>query len=175
MILLTSAAPALAQPSIDQIVKKAEASFEPAEARPGQTVTLKLKIDLLDGWHTYPMIQPDKAARAQANKITFPEGGPIVYVGEFNDPPGAKEKAEPLAMIESMLYYPGGATWERRAVVLPTTAPGMVASKVKFRLLVCDKDNCLPPKTLELEATLKVAGEPVPVDPKLKDEIEKRK
>jgi len=175
IVALWMAAPALAQPSIEQIIKKAEATFEPATAKPGQTVTLKIKIELLDGWHTYPTVQPDKAARAQSNKITFPDGGPVVFVGPIDDPPGAKEKAEPLAMIESMLYYPGGATWERKAVVLPSTAAGTVNSKIKFRLLVCDKDNCLPPKPLDLEATLKVAGDPVAVDPKYKDEVEKKK
>jgi hypothetical protein len=171
--LFMAASPSLAQPGIDEIIKKVEARFEPAEAKPGQTVTLKVSLKLLDGWHTYPTVQPDKGARAQANKLTFPEGGPVVYVGDFDDPPGAKEKAEPMLSIERMLYYPGGATWERKAVVLPSTKAGPVSSKIKFRVLVCDKDNCLPPKTIELEATLKVTGDPVPVDPKYKSEVEK--
>lgn len=173
LFIALAADPVGAQPTIDQIIKKVEAKFEPADAKPGQTVTLKLSVQLLDGWHTYPTMQPDKAAKAQTNKITFPDGGPIVYVGEFDDPPGAKEKAEPLAQIERMLYYPGGATWERKAVVLPSTPAGTVSSKIKFRVLVCDKDNCLPPRPLELEATLKVAGEPVAVDPKYKSEVDK--
>ena len=69
--------------------------------------------------------------------------------------------------------HQGGATWERKAVILPTTKPGEVSSKLKFKILVCDKDNCLPPKTLDLEAILKVAGDPVAVDPKYKAEVEK--
>jgi hypothetical protein len=171
--LLLAAGPVLAQPSFEQIVKKAEATFEPATAKPGQTVTLKVSVKLLDGWHTYPTMQPEKAAKTYQNKLTFPEGGPVVYVGEFDDPAGAKEKAEPLAMIERMLIYPGGATWERKAVVLPSAKPGEAASTVKFRVLVCDKDNCLPPKTLDLEAKLKVAGDPVPVEKKYQAEVEK--
>ncbi len=83
----------------------------------------------------------------------------------MDDPPGAKEKAEPMLSIERMLYYPGGATWERKAVVLPSTKAGALSSKIKFRVLVCDKDNCLPPKTIELEATLKVAGDSCPGRP----------
>src|ERR1700722_8092243 len=130
-------------PSFEQIVKKAEARFEPAEAKPGQTVTLKISLQLLDGWHTYPVVQPDKAAKAQSNKLTFPEGGAIVFVGELDEPLDPKEKAEPLANIEKLLYYPGGGTWERRAVVLPATAAGKASSKIKFRVLVCNKDNCL--------------------------------
>lgn len=166
---------AVAQPGFDQVVKKAEVKVEPATAKPGQTVTVKLTLQLLDGWHTYPVVQPDKAAKGQTNKITFPEDSPLVFVGEVEDPANPKEKAEPLAMIDSLLYYPGGGTWERKAVVLPSAKPGDATSKIKFKVLVCDKDNCLPPKTLELEAKVKVEGTAVPVDPKYKAEVEKRK
>ena len=168
-----AAGPALAQPSIEQIIKKAEARFEPADAKPGQTVILKITLQLLDGWHTYPTVQPDKAAQSQSNKITFPEGPALVFVGDVDDPPDPKEKSEPLANIEKILYYPGGGAWERKAVVLPTAAAGNVSSKIKFKILVCDKNNCLPPKQLDLQATLKVSGDPVPVDPKYKKEVDK--
>jgi len=162
-----------AQPTINEIIKKVEATFEPADARPGQTVTLKIKLELLDGWHTYPLKQDDPGAKAQINKLTFPEPGSIVFVGELLDPLGAKEKAEPLAQIEKMFYYPGGATWERKAVVLPNAAPGAVTSIIKFRVLVCDKNNCLPPKPLTLDATLKVTGAPMEIDPQYRAEVEK--
>jgi len=171
--LLVAAVPALAQPSIEQVIKKAEATFEPASAKPGQTVTLKISLQLLDGWHTYPTVQPDKAAQSQSNKLTFPEGGAIVFVGEVDEPVDPKEKSEPLANIDKILYYPGGGVWERKAVVLPTAAAGAASSKIKFKILVCDKNNCLPPKQLDLESTLKVAGDPVPVDPKYKKEVDK--
>jgi hypothetical protein len=172
-LALCLAVPAFAQPSIEQIIKKAEATFEPADAKPGQTVTLKISLQLLDGWHTYPTVQPDKAAQSQSNKLVFPEGGAIVFVGGVDEPVDPKEKSEPLANIDKILYYPGGGVWERKAVVLPTAAAGAVSSKIKFRILVCDKNNCLPPKQLDLEATLKVSGDPVPVDPKYKKDVEK--
>lgn len=167
------AIPASAQPTFDKIVKKASATFEPATAKPGQTVTLKVSLELLEGWSTYPTVQTDKAARSYVNKLAFPEPGAIVFVGNILDPDSPKEKAEPMASIEKMLYYPGGGIWEKKAVVLPDAKAGSLSSKVKFKILVCDKDNCLPPRTLELEATLKVAGDPVAVEPKYKAEIEK--
>jgi hypothetical protein len=163
----------MAQPSFEEVVKKADIKFEPATAKPGQTVTVKISLQLMDGWHTYPLVQPEKGAKSFTNKLTFPEPGALVYVGESDDPPDAKEKAEPLLSVEKMLIYPGGATWERKAVILPTTKPGELASKLKFKVLVCDKDNCLPPRTLELEGKIKVEGDPVPVDKKYKAEVEK--
>lgn len=160
-------------PKFEEIVKKAEARFEPAKAKPGQTVTLKINIELIKGWHTYPLIQPDKGAKSQTNRVVFPAEGPIVFVDKALDPPNAKEKSEPLLGIEQLLYYPGGGVWERTAVVVPNAQAGKLSSKVKFTLLVCDKDNCLAPKVIELEAMLEVAGNPVAVDPKYKGEVEK--
>jgi hypothetical protein len=160
-------------PKFDEIVKKAEAKFEPAKARPGQTVTIKFNIELIKGWHTYPTVQTDKGAKSQTNRIIYPTGGSIVFVGETLDPPAPSVKAEPLLGIEKLLYYPDGGIWERTAVVAPSAKAGKLFTRVKFSLLVCDKDNCLPPKTLELDAMLEVAGEPLPVDPKYKDEVEK--
>lgn len=170
---LVDAGRASAQLNFEQIVKKAEAKFEPAKARPGQTVTLKVTLELIDGWHTYPCLQPDKAAKAQTNKFTFPDAGPVVYVGELFDPENPKVKSEPVLGIDKMLYYPGGGAWSKKAVVLPDARAGSAASKVKFKILVCDKENCLPPRTLELEAPLTIAGEPVLVEPKYKAEVEK--
>jgi hypothetical protein len=160
-------------PTFEEIVKKAEAKFEPAKARPGQTVTIKFNVELLKGWHTYPLTQPDKGAKSQTNRLVYPTSGPIVFVGQTIDPPDAKEKSEPVLGIEQLRYYPGGGTWERKAIVVPGAQAGKLSTKIKFSLLVCDKDNCLAPKPIELEATLEVAGDPMPVDPKYKDEVEK--
>jgi len=171
---MTSTSSVAQPPTFDQIVKKVEAKFEPADARPGQTVTLKISVQLINGWSTYPTIQPDKGAKAQTNKATFPGPADVVYVGELFEPLDPKEKSEPLALIEKLHFYPGGGVWERKAVVLPSTPAGKISSKIKFRVLVCDKDNCLPPKTYELEAGLNVAGEPVPVEKRYKDEVEKK-
>ena len=131
-------------------VKAVEAKFEPAEAKPGQTVTLKLTVTLEDGYYTYPLVQTDKAAAGMVNKLDFPKPGAVVFVGESLDPAGAKAKAEPILGIESMLYYTGTVVYERTAVVSPTAKAGEVAVELpKFLLSVCDKDNCFPPKTLK--------------------------
>ncbi|HVK11279.1 MAG TPA: hypothetical protein VM597_21090 [Gemmataceae bacterium] len=176
LVALTVATTAFADPATDA-VKKVEAVFEPADARPGQTVTLKITVALADGYHTYPVVQPADEAKFSANKITFPADGPVVYVGDLVDPVGPKSKTvdDPVAKEKyELLYYPGGGTWVRKAVVLPTARAGAVASKVKVKLLVCDADNCFPPKTVEVEAKLKVLDGPaVEVEKKYQAEVGK--
>src|SRR5438128_9064819 len=56
----------------EKAVKKIEGKFDPAEAKPGQTVTFKLIVDLNDGYHTYPTVQPDKGAESFVNDIKVP-------------------------------------------------------------------------------------------------------
>lgn len=167
---LTVAAVAAAQPAKDA-VQNVEAVFEPATAKPGQTVTLKVTVRLADGFYTYPTVQPAPEARFSANALTFPASGPLVFVGKTAEPP--KPKAKVLDSIE-LLTYPGGGTWARPAVVAPDARPGATTVKVKLKLLVCQDDRCFPPKTYELEATLEVLDGPaVPVESKYRDEVEK--
>jgi DsbC/DsbD-like thiol-disulfide interchange protein len=167
---LLIAATAAAQAGKDSI-KKVEAVFEPAEAKPGQTVTLKVVVQLADGFHTYPVVQPDPEAKYSVNTIAFPKDGPIVFVGDTVDPVEPKSKKEG---DHNYLIYPGGGTWIRKAVVAPSAKAGPATAKIKLKLSVCDEERCFPPKPYELEATLKVLDGPAEkVDPKYRDEVEK--
>ncbi len=153
----------------DDTVKKVAAVFEPAEAEPGQTVTLKITIQLADGYHTYPVAQLVPEAKYSVNTIAFPKEGPVVFVGKTVDPPGAKAKK---AEDYEYLVYPGGGTWTRPAVVSPSAKAGPAKVVVKLKLMVCDEERCLPPKPYDLEATLKVLdGPPVAVAPAFATEV----
>lgn len=167
---------ALAQDKgFDKAVKSVTATFEPAEAKPGQTVTLKLTVELNDGYHTYALKQAEKPAASFVNKLTFPEPGEVVFVGEAIDPPNPELKAEPLLGIKAMAYYTGTVVYERKAVVSPAAKAGKVTVTVpRFSVSVCDKDTCFPPKSLKPEATLTVLDGPaVAVDAKYADELKK--
>lgn len=174
-LALTLVAPfALAADAKKGGVKSVEATFEPAEAKPGQTVTLKLTVTLEDGYYTYPLVQDDQAAAGMVNKLEFPKAGAVVFVGEAIDPAGAKSKAEPVLGIEKMTYYTGTVVFERKAVVNPAAKAGEAAVELpKFVLSVCDKDNCFPPKTHKPTAKLKVLDGAVAVDKKYAEEVEK--
>ncbi len=156
-------APASAQKGgwYEKAVKKVEATFDPAEAKPGQTVTLKLTVELNDGYHTYPFKQPDKEAGSMVNQIKFPDPGAVVFVGGVEDPKGFVSKAEPDLGIKELREYEGTVTFTRKAVVSPKAAAGPAAVKLaEFKLMVCDKNNCFPPKKVPVEAKLKVLPGP---------------
>jgi hypothetical protein len=183
VVLAASAAPAQLQPFkpgdagkvpawYAEAVQSVDATFDPPEARPGQTVTFKLVVRLNPGYHTYPLAQPEKGAKGFVNKVTFPDPGPVTFVGEAESL-DVKTKADKDLGLQELGYMPGTAVYERKAVVSPKAAAGPLVVRVPaFRLNVCDKDNCFPPRTLILEPRLTVLDGPaVPVEAKYADKV----
>jgi hypothetical protein len=156
-------------------VKKIELSFDPPSAKPGQTVTAKITVELEDGFHTYPTKQTDKNAESYVSKMSFPGADDLIFVGDVKDPDHPQTKAEPEAGVKELKFYTGSFTYERKAVVSPKAAAGEKTVKLKsLRLTVCDEKNCYPPKTLTPDAKLKVLDGPaVEVAREFHDEVKK--
>jgi hypothetical protein len=159
----------------ERAVKKLEAKFEPAEAKPGQTVTFTLTVDLNLGYHTYPTVQPDKMAADMVNIMKFPDPGPVVFVGKVTDPKDFDVTAEPELGIKEIRINEGKVVYTRKAVVSPKASPGAATVKLaSFKLMVCDEKTCFPPKTVQVEAAFKVLDGPaVPVEKAYADEVAK--
>lgn len=162
---------------LKKTVKKLEASFEPAEAKPGQTVTWKLLLELHDDYTTYPFHQPDPKAEFQVNQIKLPESGPVVFVGKMIDPAKFLKKAEPELGIKELRYYTGKVLFQQKVVIHPEASAGEVTVKIPaLRLSVCDAKNCYPLKAQMPEAKLKILpGPAVKVEESYAEEVKKAK
>lgn len=173
--LLGAAPSAGAQKWYEKAVKKVEGKFTPAEAKPGQTVTFALTVELNDGYHTYPLSQPDPKADGMVNVVKFPGAEKLIFVGKPEDPKTFSTKDEPALGIKELRYCPGTVTYTRKAVVSPKAAPGATTVKLAtFSLNVCDKSNCFPPKNVPVEAAFKVLDGPAePVEKAYADEVAK--
>jgi hypothetical protein len=166
---------ATAQKWYEKAVKKVEGRFTPAEAKPGQTVTFALTVELNDGYHTYPTAQPDRKAADMINLIKFPEPGAVIFVGTTQDPKDFVTKEEPDLGIKELRVNVGTVVYTRKAVVSPKASAGPTTVKLAtFGLSVCDKTNCFPSKNVPVEASLKVLdGPPVEVEKAYADEVAK--
>src|SRR5262245_50849583 len=175
LVVALASPPAAGQKWYEKAVKKVEGTFTPAEAKPGQTVTFTLTIELNEGYHTYPTVQTDKMAVGMVNIVQFPKPGTVIFVGETQDPKDTKTKAEPDLGIAELRYCTGKVVYTRKAVVSPKAAAGPATVKLEsFKLSVCDKDNCYAPKSVPVEAVLKVLeGPPVPVEKEFAEEVKK--
>lgn len=140
-------------------VAKVSVSVEPATARRGETVTWKLTVELIPGWHTYPTKQVDANAENAVNSITFPEMAELAPAGALQDPIGYIAKPDPGAMIKELRYYEGKTTWEQKFVVRADAKPGTVTIKPKLRILAC-QEKCLPPQKLSPEVALTISDAP---------------
>ncbi len=158
----------------EKAVKKVEAKFAPAEAKPGETVTFTLTVELNEGYYTYPTAQVDPGAAGMVNVLKFPKADAVVFVGAVSDGK-VQTKEEPALGIKELRYQPGTATYTHKAVVSPKAAPGAATVKLtEFSLSVCDKNNCFPPKKVPVEAVLKVLDAPaVPVEKAFAEEVKK--
>ncbi|HMF11215.1 MAG TPA: cytochrome c biogenesis protein CcdA [Gemmataceae bacterium] len=148
-------------------VPQAWTAFDPATAKPGETVTWKLTVELAPGWHTYPTSQLDPKAEDNVTTITFPQGGEIAFVGELKEPT-YKSKAEPEAGIGELHYLEDNVlVWERKGVVNTSAKPGRIDVKVPVRIQVCDANRCLPWQELEFVAPIAISTDgSVPPEPK---------
>ena len=164
-----------AQKWYEKAVKKVSAEISPAEAKPGQTVTFSLTVELNEGYHTYPTKQIDKMAEGMVNSFKFPPAGNVIFVGELQDPKDPKTKADPEIGITELRYYEGKVTYTRKAVVSPKAPPGSAAVKLgAFKLSVCDATNCFPPKDVPVEAAVKVLDGPaVAVEKEYAEDVKK--
>ena len=174
-VALLPGRPAAAQGWYEKAVKGVSAKFDPAEAKPGQTVTFTLTLELNPGYYTYPTAQPDKLAAAYTNTIKFPDPDAVVFVGSVADPKDFQTKAEPDLGITELRTVQGKMTFTRKAVVSPKAAAGAATVKLAaFKLSVCDATNCYPAKDVTVEAALKVLdGPPVAVEKAYADEVKK--
>jgi plastocyanin len=175
-MLVAALSPAGAQKPtfFDKAVKKIEAKFEPAEAKPGQTVTFQIVMEMNKGFHTYPTMQPEKAAENFVNIIKFPKPGDVIFVGKLADPKKFETHAEPMLGIKELHVLTGTAIYTRKAVVSPKAKAGMVEVKLDlFEVMVCDASNCFP-KKVPLTARFKVLeGPAAPVEKQFAEEVAK--
>ena len=169
-LVVALASPAVAQRrpklNFENAVQSIQGSIEPAEARPGQTVTYKVTVRLNPEWYTYPTEQLDGDFKQSRTTLKLPASSDLIFVERLTDPPDFKTK---MSSSGSYLYYPGGVTWEVKAVVSPNAAPGEKRVPLKaFTIVVCNEvtENCLAPTTVPVEASFKVTGPKMVVEPK---------
>jgi thiol:disulfide interchange protein DsbD len=155
-------------------VAKVNVTLDPATAAPGQTVTLKITMELISGWHTYPTEQPDPEASAQVNKFDFPSQKDVVFVGTLQNPPGFVTTSDLTLNIKAMRQYEGKVVWTRPLVVRPDAQPAKTKVRVVLlQVLACDETHCLPPARLSPEVELTITGDPKEVEPQYREQVQK--
>lgn len=119
---------------------KAKVTFnvQPKTAKPGDTVTFTIKVDLAEGSHTYSM------------SPKFGGGTKVVDLQEdgLNATDDFTADREPKSHFDKLLdaqleEFEGSVTWTRKYRILPDATTAKISGLLDFQ--VCDK-SCLPMK-----------------------------
>jgi len=125
------------------------ATLLPDDAKPGDAVTLSVRLKLDPDWHTYSITQPpDQAATPTAIKVAAVKG-----LTSLDDSFAAGAAPEIMQVDEETLkyrqeVYHGEVTWTRRyRVETGASGPGYgLAGSIRYQ--TCTGSNCLPAKTV---------------------------
>ncbi len=144
-------------------VAQVTAKFEPAQARPGETVKLLVTVSPKPGAYTYALVQPN----GQDAKMTLPppKVSAVAFAGSATDPDGWKEKpgADGVSVER---YYPDPVTWVFTGTVYAVPPGKSKAEWENTRVQACNKDNCFNSRAADLpELELDVLAGPGGVPP----------
>ncbi len=134
-------------------------AFEPATAKPGDTVVLVLKASVTEGWHAYGTLEKTNTPVGLApDKV---QTGGLALAGAAVIPPGE------LKLLGTLETYPLPNEFEiRQPMKVPAGfADGSVEVTGVVDYGVCNDSGCLPPDEAQFTATLTVAaaaGGPAP-------------
>lgn len=140
------------------------AAFEPATAKPGESVTLVLKASVTPGWHAYGTLEQTNIPVAlAADKLQL---GGLERAGEPQIPPGDMTMKGGLRQFP----LPNAFTVKQPLKVPAGMAGGAVTVTGAFDFQLCDEAMCLPPDEAKFTATLTLdapaAAKPAAQDPK---------
>lgn len=140
---------------------KLTATLDPKEAAAGEIVTLKLKLDIQPGFHTYPTVQTDPKASAYTTNVRV-KSGPLEAAGPAKEPK-PKEKFEP-EFNATVGYFYDPVDIDVPFKVKAGTPAGKSKVMIRINTSVCNDMNCLPfNEDLEFEMTIKGGGVAAPV------------
>lgn len=120
----------------------------PNDAKPGDKVTLSIRMDLDKGWHTFSLTQSDNSGGGSPTTIELGPLNGLQRVGQFKaEPPFEVEKPLPETVLE---VHHDHVTWTHELEVTAGTKPGQYGLTGQITYQTC-KSSCLPPREVGFE------------------------
>ncbi|MBI1311738.1 hypothetical protein GC176_10635 [bacterium] len=130
-------------PGAPQVQKQeagAKLTLEPADAKPGDIVTLKIAIRTSSDAYTYSM-DPSFAGRT---RIEVKSLTALTAVDQnFSADHKPKSEVDPL-LDQRVEKFPGGVTWTRQFRIAENAQPADVRVTGTLRYQICDASSCRP-------------------------------
>ena len=99
-------------------------SVEPAEARPGDTVTLKVTAKLSPGWHIYTQAKTQDGDGPRKTVLDLFDTAGLEVAGDWKASRKPESKAEPAFENQVFEYFEDEVTWSIPLKVPASASPG---------------------------------------------------
>jgi thiol:disulfide interchange protein len=142
-------------------------SIDPAEARPGKTVTYKVTAKLEPGSHIYNYSKTKKRdAGPVKTTFDFFDTAGLQIVGDWTPSENPVKHKDPnFTDVDFVEYHENEVTWSIKLKIPDNTAPGKKVLRCQAGYMVCDEKHCSIPGqwTLsDVELTVLAAGGDTP-------------
>jgi thiol:disulfide interchange protein DsbD len=133
-------------------------AVEPAQAKPGDTVTFKVTARLNPGFHIYKYSKTQGEGPIQTS-FEFFDPSELKIEGEWTPSAQPQKHEDPNFNNMDVEYYEGEVTWSINLKVPAETTPGEKSLRCQARYMVCDATSCsIPGRWTLATATVNVSG-----------------
>ena len=143
-------------------------SIEPAEAKPGDTVTFKVTAKLNPGWHIYTQAKTQEGDGPRKTVFDLFDTAGLEVTGNWKADKKPESKAEPAFDNQVFEYFEDGVSWSISLKIPAGTAAGKKQVRVQASYQVCNAQSCsfpgrwtLPDAALTVLAADGAGGEPL--------------
>ena len=120
--------------------------------KPGDKFTAQVTVQIQDGWHLYSLTQG--AGGPIPTRITVPDGQNFKLAGTVSGP-RPHVAMDPNFEINTETHE-GSVTFTVPVVVITEAPQGVQTLNVNVRYQACNDKNCLPPRTVKLNTSIRV-------------------
>lgn len=136
-LILSGAAPAERVPKrYERVLERIAATIAPGRAVRGDTIVLRVHLDLKERARTYPEQDPasELGQALETFRLDVPSTVDVIPVGVLREP--LARTLDPGLDLGTVRVVEGHATWERPLVVAPDAKPGehKIAVVVRCRI-----------------------------------------
>jgi thiol:disulfide interchange protein DsbD len=135
-------------------------TVEPAEARPGETVTYKVTAKLNPGYHIYKYSKEKGGPGPVSTSFDFFDTGGLKIEGDWSPSKDPEKHKDPnFPEVEVVEFHDAEVTWSVKLKVPDGLEPGRKILRCQARYQVCDAKQCSIPGNWTLpEVELTVLG-----------------
>ena len=131
------------------------ALVEPAEARPGDTVTFKVTAKVDRGYHIYKYSKTKVAGGPVNTSFDFFDPADLKVEGDWTPSTEPEKHKDPnFPELDSVDYHEDEVTWSIKLKIPEGTAPGKKVLHCQAGYMVCDAKNCSIPGHWTLPETV---------------------